>query len=169
MLPANSSRHHVDAQLDSVTPKRGMVVTVDRWRAAAAGSAACRPAGHVIPKNVTACTYPRSVGRASRKKRERRMARSRLEPSAVGHLDPVLDAGEPDGKGGTEELRRRWGGPRIGAGRPRLYVTAAERQAAYRARKRAVTDADGERQPEGKPSEGGAPAIDRLVARDPCA
>ena len=28
-----------------------------------------------------------------------------------------------------------WGGPRTGAGRPRIYALAAARQAAYRARK----------------------------------
>lgn len=36
---------------------------------------------------------------------------------------------------------RRWGGPRPGAGRPRVYSSNAERQAAYRARQRAAAQA----------------------------
>lgn len=75
------------------------------------------------------------MGRASRSKRERREDRSKsaAKSDAVTVTDMVhvetavekVPAGPDAG----------WGGPRAGAGRPRIYPTAAARQAAYRARK----------------------------------
>lgn len=76
------------------------------------------------------------VGRASRTKRERRLAR------ATGTLRKV-DAAEAEPRVPVDEQKEPellpvsgWGGRRLGAGRRRLHASAAERQAAYRARRR---------------------------------
>jgi len=76
------------------------------------------------------------MGKASRRKRERRTARSSAEP--VRHeleFQVPSDAGSGI-ESGPSDVDRRWGGRRVGAGRPRVYATAAERQVAYRARRR---------------------------------
>ncbi len=76
------------------------------------------------------------MGRASRTKRERREARSRVAAKS----DAISVTSEVHVETAVENVRTEpdvgWGGRRIGAWRPRLYETGAKRQSAYRARKR---------------------------------
>jgi hypothetical protein len=85
--------------------------------------------------NATTVSYDLAMGRASRTKRERREDRSRVASQSdavfVTDTDPVTTAVEKVPAGSDVG----WGGPRTGAGRPRIYASAAARQAAYRARK----------------------------------
>jgi Phage integrase, N-terminal SAM-like domain len=67
-------------------------------------------------------------------------------------IDEVgVDRSSADESGG-----RAWGGRRSGAGRPRLYANNAERQRAYRSRRRTRSSSRSETRG-GKPPNGGAP------------
>jgi hypothetical protein len=84
---------------------------------------------------ATTVSYDRTMGRASRTKRKRRENRSKVasQSDAVFVTDMVdVNTAVERAPGGPDV---GWGGPRAGAGRPRIYPTAAARQAAYRARK----------------------------------
>jgi len=102
------------------------------------------------------------VGRASRQKRERREADAAQRVRAerfVGKVTPTMPvATKPAAESAPSEptstgravfpkpaAKGAWGGPRPGSGRPRIYATGAERQAAYRARLKAqaVREAEG--------------------------
>jgi hypothetical protein len=107
------------------------------------------------------------MGRASRRKRERLNARPASDATGDDLGTRELTGAEPDLLGANDGLRHRWGGRRVGAGRPRLYATSAERQAVYRARRRQSADADAK--PDGKPPKGGAPERESPLVRDPCA
>jgi hypothetical protein len=75
------------------------------------------------------------MGRASRTKRKRREDRSRVaaQSDAVLVTDMVQEDTAVENVPAGPDVG--WGGVRAGAGRPRLYPTAAARQAAYRARR----------------------------------
>lgn len=98
------------------------------------------------------------MGKASRRKRERRSAKTSKQPVLEGHRAPVLVSEDSEDDDPLLSRKRGWGGLRPGAGRPRVYVDAAARQAAYRARRR-VTLEDRSDQQGGKPPNGGAPEI----------
>src|SRR5450631_4448608 len=91
-----------------------------------------------------------SMGRASRRKRERRGVSPQENPAPVeqGSKGPGGVITECEGAFAAE--RHGWGGRRTGAGRPRLYTSDAERQAAYRARRRSGTSSGREKE-EGMP------------------
>jgi hypothetical protein len=96
------------------------------------------------------------MGRASRRKRERRSASPQEKP-APGELGSQgLDGVNMGHHGVAIPDGHSWGGRRTGAGRPRLYTSDAERQAAYRARRRSTTSSIPEHR-DGKPPAGGAP------------
>jgi len=96
------------------------------------------------------------MGRASRRKRERRSAspQEKPAPGELGAHGP--DGVNVDHHGAATPDGHSWGGRRTGAGRPRLYKNDAERQAAYRARRRSTTSSIQEHRG-GKPPDGGAP------------
>jgi len=98
------------------------------------------------------------MGRASRRKRERRSASSQEIPAPVEQGSHGPSGVIKECEGGVASERHGWGGRRTGAGRPRLYASDAVRQAAYRARRRAAKENDLENE-EGKPPDGGAPAF----------
>ena len=145
---------HHQRPLDSVTPGTRSSRLLGFRRAAAAASAAA----------VTADQLPFEM-------RDRGDVGSALE----GPVDESAD-GQPARKTTRHQSSRisgarrrhhgvrgcsrsgttRLGWSQDGAGRPRLYATDAERQAAYRARRRSVTSSVVENQV-GKPPEGGAP------------
>jgi hypothetical protein len=81
-----------------------------------------------------------TMGRASRTKRERRENRSKVaakwEAVVVTVTVPLNTAVENV----PSDRDVGWGGRRAGAGRPRIYPTAAARQAAYRTRKHQSED-----------------------------
>jgi hypothetical protein len=85
--------------------------------------------------NATTVSYDLAMGRASRTKRERRGDRSKVasRSDAVSVPDMVPVSAAVDKAPAGPDVG--WGGPRSGAGRPRIYASAAARQAAYRARK----------------------------------
>lgn len=101
------------------------------------------------------------MGRASRRRRERRAASSTPEP--VGHESDtqVPSAAESDLTSDGPQVGRGWGGRRDGAGRQRVYATPAERQAAYRARRKTNGVRESALDLEGKPPFGGAPVRPR--------
>jgi hypothetical protein len=95
------------------------------------------------------------MGRASRRKREKRSASSQDNPAPVEQGYSVPGGVITECEGAVAPERHNWGGRRTGAGRPRLYANDAERQAAYRARRRVGTASVRENE-EGKPPDGGA-------------
>jgi len=97
------------------------------------------------------------MGRASRRKRERRSASSQYHPAPVEQGSPGPGGVITESQGAVAPERHGWGGRRTGAGRPRLHANDAERQAAYRARRRSGSSSMPEHV-DGKPPDGGAPA-----------
>jgi hypothetical protein len=98
------------------------------------------------------------MGWASRRKRERRSASPQENSAPVGQGSENTSGVATECEGAVAPGRHGWGGRRTGAGRPRLYTNDAERQAAYRARRRSGTSSGREKE-EGKPPDGGAPGI----------
>jgi hypothetical protein len=96
------------------------------------------------------------MGRASRRKRERRAASSQNNQAPVEHGSQGTDGRNVDRQGTVAAQEHNWGGRRPGAGRPRIHTNDAERQAAYRVRRRSGASSILENQA-GKPPEGGAP------------
>lgn len=100
------------------------------------------------------------MGRASRRKRERRLAGKPENPGTAEPRSHGPDGIDVDRKGAGTPEGSGWGGRREGTGRPRLYVNDAERQAAYRSRRTAGTSSISGHE-EGKPPQGGAAATTR--------
>jgi len=97
------------------------------------------------------------MGRASRRKRERRRAVKPNNPGRVEHRSDGPGVINVDRKGAGTPEGSGWGGRREGSGRPRHYVNDAERQAAYRSRRTAGTSTISGHE-EGKPPQAGAAA-----------
>ena len=98
------------------------------------------------------------MGRASRRKRDKRSAMSQDTPAQVEQGSSGPDGVITECEGAVATKRHGWGGRRNGAGRPRLYSNDAERQAAYRARCLKGNSLGPENQV-GKPPDGGAPVV----------
>jgi hypothetical protein len=98
------------------------------------------------------------MGRASRRKRERRRAVKPNNPGRVEHRSDEPGVINVDRKGAGTTEGSGWGGRRKRSGRPRLYANNAERQAAYRSRRTAGTSSISGHE-EGKPPQGGAAAF----------
>jgi len=98
------------------------------------------------------------MGRASRRKREKRSASSQENPAPVEQGSHGPDGVIVDRHGAVAPEVHGWGGHRTGSGRSRLFANDAERQAAYRARRRSGASSIPEHR-DGKPPDGGAPAI----------
>lgn len=95
------------------------------------------------------------MGRASRRKREKRSGNSQNNPAPVEQGSHWPGGVMTESEGAVAPERHGWGGRRTGSGRPRLYANDADRQAAYRARRRSGTSIPPENG-EGKPPDGGA-------------
>ncbi|HZT96530.1 MAG TPA: hypothetical protein VFB34_06800 [Chloroflexota bacterium] len=98
-----------------------------------------------------------------------RIERVMPSPTVAQGAESGSERADTECKDPAERIRNAWGGARRGAGRPRVYANAAERQAAYRARRRSPALPQLGDWTDGKPPQGGTPVVDTSGVRDPCA